>query len=290
MSSNATQSSSYALGHSDLELDRLSRQAQALAPFTRQLFAEAGIKGGMRVLDVGCGSGDVTLLLAEMVGPGGEIVGADREPVAVEWARRRAKLQRIANVQFVEGDPADLNFDQAFDAVVGRLVLMYYPDPAAAVRKLARHVRSEGLVVFQEFDEENCRSMPNVAIFERSVSWIKETLRRTGAQMQMGLQLYPTFLAAGLPGPCLRMDALIGGGPDCPTYELVAEVIESLLPVMEKLSIAARDEVRIPTLPQRIRDEVVAASEVVLSPALIGAWARKPAQSKGCSGKPFGNR
>ena len=55
----------YALGHSEQELDRLSRQAEIFEPFTRQLLQQAGISRGMRVLDVGCGSGDVTFLASE---------------------------------------------------------------------------------------------------------------------------------------------------------------------------------------------------------------------------------
>src|SRR5215470_12497497 len=223
----------YALGHSDRELDRLSRQARAFEPFTRQLLAEAGIQPGMRVLDAGCGSGDVSFLVAEVVGQTGEVVGTDVSPLAVERARHHAELQGIDNVRFLEGDPADLNFAQRFDAVVGRLVLMYYPDPVLTLRKLTRHIRNKGLFIFQEFDEENCRSFPTVPIFELAVSWIKDTLWRTGASMQMGLQLYRTFLSAGLPAPSLRMDALIGGGPDFPAYQLIADVIESLLPAME---------------------------------------------------------
>ena len=62
----------YALGHSEQELQRLSRQGQAFEPFTRQLFEEAGISRGMRVLDVGCGSGDIAFLAADLVGTGGE--------------------------------------------------------------------------------------------------------------------------------------------------------------------------------------------------------------------------
>ena len=77
MKETATQQSTYALGHSEQELGRLSRQAQAFEPFTRQLLEQAGINRGMRVLDVGCGSGDVAFLAADLVGPTGEVIGAD---------------------------------------------------------------------------------------------------------------------------------------------------------------------------------------------------------------------
>src|SRR5947208_9812845 len=165
MNAAAGQQSSYALGHSEQELERLANQAQVFAPFTRQLFEQAGIGPGMRILDVGCGAGDVAFLAAELVGPNGEVVGADHSAAAVEWAVARAQEQRISNVKFLEGDPVVLKFEQQFDAVVGRLVLMYYPDPVDAIRKLARHVRRGGLIIFQEFDMENARSFPTAPTF-----------------------------------------------------------------------------------------------------------------------------
>jgi 2-polyprenyl-3-methyl-5-hydroxy-6-metoxy-1,4-benzoquinol methylase len=265
----------YALGHSEQELQRLSRQGQAIGPFTRQLFEQAGIGQGMRVLDVGCGSGDVAFLAASLVGLSGEVVGADRERTAVDWANARARSQGMTNVKFVEGDPAETEFGQQFDAIVGRLVLMYYPDPVDALRKLIRHVRPEGLIVFQEIDLANARSVPAAPLYERSITRIKQTLSATGARLQLGLELYPLFLAAGLPGPSMRIDTLIGGGPRCPLYEIVAELIQSLLPAMEKLKIANAAEVGSSTLAQRMRDEVVALKGVVLSAGFIGAWSRK---------------
>ena len=74
----------------------------------------------------------------------------------------------------------------------------------------------------------------------------------------------------------MRMDAVIGGRPDCPAFELTAEVTRSLLPAMEKLKIATAKEVDITNLVGRMRDEVVGAMGVVLSPGVIGAWSRKP--------------
>ena len=67
----------YVLGHSEHELARLSRQGQMFFPFTRQLFDRAGIGPGMHVLDEGSGAGDVSLLVAELVGPEGRVVGVD---------------------------------------------------------------------------------------------------------------------------------------------------------------------------------------------------------------------
>lgn len=275
MRETGTQQTTYALGHSDEELERLSRQARAFEPFTRQLLRQAGISAGLRVLDVGCGAGDVAFLVADLVGPGGEVIGVDRAAAAVHWATARAYSRGVGNVKFLEGDPTTMAFVRPFDAVVGRLVLMYYPDPVDAVRKLARHVRDGGLIIFQEFDIANCRSLPPAPTFERSTRWIKETLSATGARTELGLEMYSVFLAAGLPGPSMRMDAVIGGGPECPVYELAAEVVRSLLPVMEKLQIATATEADISSLAQRMRDEVVAAKGVVLSPGLIGSWSRK---------------
>src|SRR5262245_42152261 len=134
----------YVLGHGDRELERLATQARQIGPITRRIFVEAGIAPGLRVLDVGSGGGDVSLLLAELVGPKGEVVGADRSPVAIEAATRRVQAEGLANVRFVEGDPAVLAFDAPFDAIAGRYVLMFQPDPAAMLRGLARQLKPGG--------------------------------------------------------------------------------------------------------------------------------------------------
>lgn len=266
----------YALGHSEHELERLSCQGKAFEPFTRQLLAQAGVNSGMRVLDVGSGAGDSSFLVAELVGRGGEVIGVDREPTVVEWATARGRSRRVENVQFLLGDPVAMEFTEKFDAVVGRLVLMYYPDPIDAVSRLAGHLRPGGLIIFQEFDIQNARSSPSAATFDGAVGWIKQALDSTGARTQLGLELHRVFLAAGLPAPSLRMDALIGGASQFP-FEIVAATVESMLPMLEQLSISSASEVNCATLAQRMREEVTKTNGIVLSPGLIGAWSQKTA-------------
>jgi protein-L-isoaspartate O-methyltransferase len=267
----------YALGHSSRELDRLSFQGTVFAPFTRQLFTQAGIKPGMRVLDVGSGSGDVSFLAAELVGEGGHVLGVDRSAEAVERARARAIRSNHPNVAFVVGDPAAMQFDQPFDAIVGRFVLMYQDDPVESLRKMTQHLRAGGLVVFQELDSSACRSCPAVAAFDQAARWLGEALRGSGARPELGLEMHSLFLDSDLPAPSMRLDAVVSGEAESPVYELLAEAVRSLVPTLLKLNIASPAHVQIDSLADRIREEVVARRAVVVSYGLVGAWASKPA-------------
>src|SRR5262245_66690873 len=105
---------SYVLGHSDHELQRLQTQARVKDPITRSFFVDAGIRPGMRVLDVGSGAGDVAFLAAGLVGDTGEVVGVDRSEEALETARGRADERSLHNVSFVQGAPCDLSFERPF--------------------------------------------------------------------------------------------------------------------------------------------------------------------------------
>jgi ubiquinone/menaquinone biosynthesis C-methylase UbiE len=267
----------YALGHSSRELDRLSFQGAVLAPFTRQLFTQAGIVSGMRVLDVGSGSGDVSFLAVELVGESGHVLGVDRSAAAVERARTRAIRRNHPNVAFAVGDPAAMQFDQPFDAIVGRFVLMYQDDPVESLRKITQHARAGGLVVFQELDSSTCRSCPAVPAFDEAARWLEEALRGSGARPELGLEMHSLFLDSGLPAPLMRFDAVVSGEAESPVYELLAEAVRSLEPTLLKLNIASPAYVRIDSLADRIRKEVVARRAVVVSYGLVGAWARKAA-------------
>jgi SAM-dependent methyltransferase len=92
-----------ALGHSSRELDRLSFQSNVFARYTGQLLTAAGLTAGMRVLDLGSGSGDVSFLAADLVGSQGYVLGVDRSPAAVQRATTRAVRRDTCNIGFKVG-------------------------------------------------------------------------------------------------------------------------------------------------------------------------------------------
>ncbi|SRR5579884_1757358 len=123
--SGARAECSYALGHEEPELARLEHQARLLGPATVAILRLAGIRPGMRVLDIGTGLGDVAFASAELVGSAGAVVGIDQESRVLESAQRRADSRGLNNVTFEQGDARTWQASHRFDAIVGRLVLLY---------------------------------------------------------------------------------------------------------------------------------------------------------------------
>src|SRR2546430_13485748 len=143
-------STAYLMRSTAGEQQRLIRQAKFLRNPTERLLHAAGIAAGMRVLDVGCGVGDVSLLAATLVGTAGSVLGVDHDEACLATARARAAALGLGNVSFVAGDLRDSVVGRDVDAVVGRLILTHLPDPVATLREAAAAVRPGGLIRFHE--------------------------------------------------------------------------------------------------------------------------------------------
>jgi ubiquinone/menaquinone biosynthesis C-methylase UbiE len=272
-----TKSPAYLMGRSEAETRRLMAQHQLYARFTRRLLEDAGIAEGMKVLDVGSGAGDVALLAAELVGPTGSVIGVDQDPGVLDTARARAEASGLTNISFHAGDLREGVTGDDFDAVVGRLVLLYVPDPAETLRVLIERLKPGGIVAFGEFNflPESMVTHPPTPSAESLWAWMQAVVRGIGLDPATGYHLRNTFLDAGLPEPEMNVCAPIGGGPDFPGYDYGAESLRSMLPLILKLGIATEEEVEIDTLAQRLRADVVASGGVIKTPELVGAWTRK---------------
>src|SRR5260370_6899715 len=109
---------------------RLQKQAELWHPATRRFLEDVGIKAGMKVLDVGTGVGDVALLLADRVGPDGQVIGVDSNPAGLDLARRRAEAAPFTNASFVPRDITHMTFASQFDAIVGRFIFQHLSGPS----------------------------------------------------------------------------------------------------------------------------------------------------------------
>jgi SAM-dependent methyltransferase len=272
--SNTADSSPYLLGSSAAEHERLVRQAELFEPFTQRLFRNAGIGLGQRVLDIGCGLGDVSMLVARLVGPTGVVVGVDKDANIIAKAKARAAEAGLQNVSFVESEVGRFAGSEPFDAIVGRLILEFVPNPTAVVGSLAGQLRPGGVLAIQD----GCwgpflNLTAHLPLRSRCASLIHQAFQRSGANMDMELVLYRTFQLAGLPPPNMRIEIPVGADPDFARW--LCDLFCSLLPRMEQDHLAYDDVGNLDTLQQRLEDEARAAKTFGATIGLVGAWSIK---------------
>jgi SAM-dependent methyltransferase len=261
---------SYPFADRVAEDERLIAQGTLFDPLTRRVLQQAGLAPGMRVLDLGSGAGNVARLAAELVGPDGAVLGIERDPAAVTLARRRTDAP---NVEFRVGDVQTLDgVGDGFDAVVGRLVLMYLVDPAATLRRAATRVRPGGLICMHEADLNYLLTSPPTPLGQQVSAWFVAALEKGGFEPRMGPVLFSTFRAAGLPGPRLVMEAFAEGGPTAPAWAW-ANVVSAAVPLMEQVGVATRAEVGPATLADRLMEQILGCDGCLIGPPMTGAWA-----------------
>ena len=276
--SNQSRDAEYTMGRSESETERLIKQPELYDDVTRRFFLRSGIVKGMKVLDVGSGAGDVALTLSEFVGSDGTVISVDLNADILETAKARAKEAGVTNIEFITGDTRTLELPNDFDAVVGRLVLMYMAAPADALKHLATHVRPGGIVAFQEVDFTPYTVVvhPDTPLMNDLIEWGRTAFERSGAHVDMGMELYKAFVDAGLPEPALHFEAPMGGPENWPGFGYLENSFRSILPLLEAYEIATADEVDVDTLTERIQTEVASSKRPIMLPPHITAYATLP--------------
>jgi len=189
----------YAFGRGRAEYERLIEQAEIFRPLTERMLRNAGIRAGMRVLDIGCGAGDVSFLVSALVGSEGSVTGVDVDSDAIGVAEQRRAAQGITNISFRQADARSPDSGPVFDAAVGRFVLMFLPDPTEALRLFAKRVRRGGILAFCEqagsVTATPAGQQPALAAL---LALFTSTFQRSGARPDIGAELYSRMRDAGL--------------------------------------------------------------------------------------------
>ncbi|MGZ4614931.1 MAG: methyltransferase domain-containing protein [Actinomycetes bacterium] len=194
--------SDYALQLSDAEVARYRFMAQVAARDEREQWVAAGITEGASVADVGCGPGAVSAVLARMVGPTGTVFAVDRDPQALELARRTATEAGVSNVVTSEGAATATGLAPgSVDVVMLRHVLAHNGGrEQAIVDHLATLVRPGGSVYLVDTEATAMRVLPR-----DGTSVVNELNERylqfhagLGNDLSVGLRLGELLEAAGL--------------------------------------------------------------------------------------------
>jgi ubiquinone/menaquinone biosynthesis C-methylase UbiE len=145
-------SEGYVLGNRDSEIARLEMQSTLFEPITKQTLLNAGLKKGMSCIDIGCGSGSVTRLMAKMVGETGRVVGVDIDNRYLQYCNRSITSRQ--NVEFIHDDICESRLDskERFDIVYSRFMFHHLADRREAVHSMKRLTKKGGTVIIQDLD------------------------------------------------------------------------------------------------------------------------------------------
>ena len=190
----------YALATGGAAAYRLGILHELYGPGTRRVLLESGLRSGMRVADLGCGVGTVTALLAELVGPGGHVVGIDASGAQLAQARERLNTDG-ERIRFVEASATATGLlPGSFDLVYCRFLLIHLPEPERALREMFALLKPNGILVCEDGDLTASGSEPPSALDAFADLWGRLGPSR-GLDYTRGRRLFQLVLAAGLPTP-----------------------------------------------------------------------------------------
>ena len=181
----------YLLGHGELEWSRLEEQHALWREGLLGALRCAGLGPGVRVLDVGCGAGDLLAELASEVGPRGSALGLEPDPAACAEARRRG-------LDVLSGGLESYEPPVLFDLVVARWVLWFLPDVAAAVARMASWLRPGGALVLQDYVHDGLHLYPEHPAVLRTIEAHRTRIRTAGGDLWVAGRLPQVLTGAGL--------------------------------------------------------------------------------------------
>ena len=200
----------YDYGAKKEEATRLELQALAMEPLIRQELQVLNLQKGMKILDAGCGTGAISRMIAEEVGPG-TVYGVDMDTLFLEEAVKTANQKGISNIQFQEGNICNLDFkDGFFDATYCRLVLMHVNDPIETVQELGRVTKSNGIVGISDIDDGTFVTYPDIPHFHHLFRQFGKNAKSKGMDRYIGRQLYFILNKAGLKDITITPIPMIG--------------------------------------------------------------------------------
>ena len=202
----------YVLGNTSSEIERLKIQSSLFESLTKDALLKAGIKKGMKCCDIGCGPGEVTKMMGDIVGNTGKVFGVDINEDYINYCKSTT-TQR--NISFVCSDitkSKDLP-EATFDIVYSRFMFVHLPDKEKMLKHMVRLTKKGGTIIVQELDHapDSWLSYPKRKSVDTLRKIYVKLVRNAGGDPYAGRKIYKMFVKQNLSStveshsPCLVM-------------------------------------------------------------------------------------
>ncbi len=178
--------------------ERLRLLSQVLQPTTSQLLKTAGVSEGMMCLDLGCGGGFVSCLMASFVGPKGKVVGVDADAAILALAREDAEAEGLANVEFRHANASIYQQEEAHDLVYARFLLTHLSEPEKCLDAMVKACKPGGLIVVEDIEFAGSFCYPFCAAYQRFAELYQQVVHRRGGDPNIGPKLPGMLGKAGV--------------------------------------------------------------------------------------------
>lgn len=263
----------YVLATGDTGEQRLALLNRVYGPTTQAFLNRLPIAESSRAVDFGCGTGNVSLLIAKAVGSNGHVTGVDASQPQVELAAHNARESGLANTSFVVGSVYETGLPaHSFDLAYGRLILCHLQRPEDMIREMKRLLKPGGILACEELDIATMSSDPPTSAYLQIKDLSLRLGQVRGVDYGMGAKLFSTFGKCGLHAHVSVVQPAYAVGAEKRVWEYT--FLEAA-PNMIAENIL--DSIAVDTLKTELDIVANDPNILVFQPRFVQAWARVPA-------------
>ena len=261
----------YAIRGGRTGYERLRVLAAARRDSTLELFRLAELLPGMRCVDLGCGSGDVTFEMAALAWPDGSAVGIDTDQAKLQLARETARERGLVNVAFELGDVNRWHRPAEYDFVYCRFLLQHLARPVDLIRRMWEAVRPGGVLAVEDADLEGLFCDPDNAGFSFYRRIYAEVITANGGDPGCARRLLRYFREIGITNPDLRMLQGISSSGDAKAMPLLT--LEAIADSVVSAGLAGAGEVA--SAIEELGAFTADVTSTISDPRIFQVWARR---------------